>query len=68
MEWLAWLDFSQMLVGIWRKLQITPCTLPNKLYFSNIAVKSTPGLALVEALNLGVASLAGRQLVVRREV
>ena len=68
MEWLAWLDFSQMLVGIWRKLQITPCTLPNKLYFSNIAVKSTPGLALVEVLHLGIASLAGLQLDVRRDL
>ena len=43
-------------------------TLPNKYYLTNIAVKSTPGLALVEALNLGVASLTGLKPDVRRDL
>ena len=55
-----------MLGGIWKKLQMTLYTLPNKSFLTNIAVKSTPGLALVEVLHLGVASLAGLQPDVRR--
>ena len=55
-----------MLGGIWKKLHMTLYTLPNKSYLTNIAVKSTPGLALVEVLHLGVASLAGLQPDVRR--
>ena len=35
---------------------------------SKISVKSTPGLALVEVLHLGVASLAGLQPDVRRDL
>ena len=55
-----------MLGGIQKELQMTLYTLPNKSYLTNIAVKSTPGLALFEVLHLGVASLAGLQPDVRR--
>ena len=47
---------------------MTPCTLQNKLCLTKIDVKSTPGLALVEVLHLGVASLAGLQPDVRRDL
>ena len=47
---------------------MTLYTLPNKSYLTNIAVKSTPGLALVEVLHLGIASLAGLQPDVRRDL
>ena len=55
-----------MLGGICKKLHMTLYTLPNKSYLINISIKSTPGLALVEVLHLGVASLAGLQPNVRR--
>ena len=57
-----------MLGGIRKKLQMTLYTLPNKSYLTNIAVKSTPGLALVEVLHLGIASLSGLQPDVRRDL
>ena len=41
-------------------------TLPNKFYLTKTAVKSTPGLAPVEVLHFGVASLAGLQPDVSR--
>ena len=47
---------------------MTLYTLPNKSYLTKIAVKSTPGLALVEVLHFGVASLAGFQPNVRRSL
>ena len=55
-----------MLGGIWKKLYMTLYTLPNKSYLTNIAVKSAPGVALVEVLHLGAASLVGLQPDVRR--
>ena len=47
---------------------MTLYTLPNKSYLANIAVKSTPGLAPVDVLHFGVASLAGLQPDVRRDL
>ena len=66
--WLGWLDFSRMLGGIWKKLQMTPCTLPDQSYLTKTAVKSTSGLAPIEVLHLGMASLAGLQPDVRRDL
>ena len=42
-----------------RKLQSTPCAIPNNTYLPKVAVKSSHGRPDVEVLPLGVVSLYG---------
>ena len=44
---------------VYATFQISPNTIPNNNYETKVAMKSTPGLADVEVLPLGVVSLAG---------
>ena len=58
LEYLAWLDSPQMAALVWKKLQMTPCTIPNNTCLQKVAIKLSHGLPDVEVLPLGVVSLA----------
>ena len=49
----------QMAIVAKEKCSMSPCIIPNSLYLSKVAVKSTPGFPVVGDLHLGVVSLAG---------
>ena len=48
----------QMAALVWKKLQMTPCTIPNNTCLPKVAIKLSHGLPDVEVLPLGVVSLA----------